>query len=71
MTPKTASTPWSPRLVTVMVGSDSSELRSLSGAGPVDEIAEFGHQLIEIFLVGIVNGRGDESPWRSEIATPT
>lgn len=60
MIPNTVSTRRSPRLVTVIVGSDSSELRNaplLAG----DEIAQPHHQLVERKLTRIMDRRRDEA----------
>lgn len=59
MIPDTVSTPRSPRLVTVIVGSDSWELRSDPlRARPT--IAQPRHQHVERKPVRIADGRRDE-----------
>ena len=45
----------------MIVGSDSSELRRPPAARALDEVAHRGHQLGERFLVGVVDGRGDQA----------
>ncbi len=71
MMPKTLSTPCSPRLVTVIVGSPNSELRKRARTRPLNEIAKVLHQLVKTLAIRMVQCRGDKPPPLKEIATPT
>ena len=71
MTPKTVSTPCSPRLVTVMVGSESSELRSPPLRARCTRSRKPRMRSPRLLPAVSWSAGATRPPPRSEIATPT
>ena len=71
MTPNTASTPCSPKLVTVIVASAISELRSTPARTRFTKSRKFTMISLKLCLSTSWSAGAMSPPWRKEIATPT